>query len=237
MPKPLLRLAVLFLLAAAGAGLGANIIVNPSFEQWLLGMPVGWLTSNPIAESSVVRDTLPNSGTYCARLAGSDSVAFVATTTIVRPGYHYEFSGYARVPGMLPGSFILEFTTLLAQPIGTPVVIPAIYSGSSYRRYTRWLTAPESSAFIVVTFATLPNGTAWVDDVTLEDTAIAGIGTEPSRTIPLSSVRTRKLVVAPGQSVRLDPGTRALDLTGRPAALPLKPGIYFLTAARRRCNR
>jgi hypothetical protein len=222
---------VLLLLVAAPAW-GQNLIMNSSFEYWLFGSPVGWLTSNSVAESSVVQDTNANTGTYCALLAGSDTSAFVITTTIVRAGYSYAFSGFCRVPGILPSSFILQFTTLLAGPIGNPTIIPVIYSGSRYREYDRWITAPDSSVFLLVTFATLPHATAYLDDVTLDDTTLTGI-TEPGSapSVPPQPM-VRKLVV-PASSVLFPPaGSAVYDLLGRNVSGCLRPGIYFVVEER-----
>ena len=225
-----MRIARLCLvLAAFSPAWGLNIIVNPSFEYWLLGSPVAWLTSNPAAESSVVRDTDAHSGDYCAKLVGSDTAAFVTSATIVRPGFHYEFTGFTRVPGILPSSFILQFTTLLADPVGLPEIIPVIYSGQSYRKYSRWITAPDSARFLSVTFTTLPHGTAYVDDVTLDDTTLSAVA-EPEEPIPAPAAPvTHKLIVPMGASVSLDPGVQAYDLTGRKTTSScLKPGVYFI---------
>ncbi len=210
---------------------GANLIVNSSFEYWLLGSPVGWVTSNAVIESTVVRDTNAHTGRYCALLRGTDTSAFVTTTTIVRPGIHYRFGAFCRVPGILPASFFLQFTTLLADPIGNPIIIPAIYSGRNYREYMRWVTAPESAFFLVVTFATLPQATAYLDDVTLEDTTFLGLEEKPSVALPIAD-QTRKIVVPRGRSVTLGPEMVAYDPTGRRVTGCLSGGVYFLTHKR-----
>ncbi|MEO0080753.1 MAG: hypothetical protein ABIL25_00465 [candidate division WOR-3 bacterium] len=225
------RVCILFALLTLAPAWGANLIVNSSFEYWLFGSPVGWVTSNAVIESTVVRDTNAHTGRYCALLRGADTSAFVTTTTIVRPGIHYQFGAFCRVPGILPASFVLQFTTLLADPIGNPIIIPAIYSGRNYREYTRWVTAPESAFFLVVTFATLPHATAYLDDVTLEDTTFLGLEEKQSTALPIAN-QTRKIVVPAGCRLTVMPGMMAYDITGRRFNCSLPGGIYFLTPKR-----
>jgi len=226
MKPPAFVLAGLALLAVPAQA--ANLIVNPSFEFWFLGEPLPWLTSNVIADSSVAQDSSAHSGEFCARLEGADTAAFVITTTVIRPGYHYLFSGFCRVPGLVGGSFLLQWTTLLAQPVGSPILIPAVYSGASYREYSRWLTAPDSAALVAVSFATLPQTLVFLDDVTLEDTTIAGVGE-----LPPAAVRPRP-AVHKFIGLLADPGTPVPDrvlydpLGRRVGAGRLRPGVYFV---------
>jgi hypothetical protein len=230
MTKRCLLLVTLALLAAPAHA--ANLIVNPSFEFWLLGNPLPWLTSNIIAESSVVQDTNAHSGEYCALLSGADTSAFVATTTVVRPGYNYRFAGFCRVPGLVGGSFVLQWTTLLAEPIGSPVLIPVVYSGASYREYSRWLTAPDSAALIAVSFATLPQTTVYLDDVTLEDTTIAAVGEEPPFA-PQVRAAVRKFVCPLSAPVSPNPNPVLYDPLGRRVVGRPRPGVYFISPAGR----
>lgn len=221
------RACFLVTLLTVALASGANLIVNSSFEYWLFGSPVGWVTSNAVVESTVVRDTNAHSGRYCALLRGADTSAFVTTTTVVRPGIHYRFGAFCRIPGLLPGSFILQFTTLQADPVGNPIILPAIYSGRNYREYTRWITAPESSFFLVVTFSTLPQGTAYLDDVTLEDTTFLGL--EEKGTVAWPSIsQTRKVVVPAGCRLPATPDVVVYDATGRRFRGNLRQGVYFL---------
>lgn len=206
----------------------ANIIVNPSFEFWLLGSPLPWLTSNVIAESSVVQDTNAHSGEYCALLRGQDTSAFVATTTVVRPGYSYRFSGFCRVPGLVGGSFLLQWTTLLAQPVGSPVVIPVVYSGASYREYSRWLTAPDSAALIAVSFATLPRTTVYLDDVTLDDTTITAVGESPAAPVRPRPECRKFVGLLPSPVPRTSRQFFYDPLGRRVSAGRLGPGVYFV---------
>ncbi len=224
--RPLLIVGLLSAPAPA-----ANLIVNPSFEFWLLGSPLPWLTSNVIAESSVVQDTNAHSGDFCARLVGQDTSAFVATTTVIRPGYHYRFAGFCRVPGIIGGSFVLQWTTLLAEPVGSPVVIPAIYSGASYREYSRWLTAPDSAALIAVTFATLPGTTVYLDDVTLDDTTLAAVAENPP--VPVRPrPACRKFVRPLAEPEPRTPVRVLFDPLGRRIARPARSGVYFALPGR-----
>jgi len=122
-----------------GLSPAANIVLNPSFETWLAGMPLGWLSSELVRPGSAAQDSNSHTGSWCVRLESSDTVAFITSATIVLPGSSYEFAGWVRSPGVVGGSFVLQFTQLNATPVGSPVLIPAVYSGSDYREYTRWV--------------------------------------------------------------------------------------------------
>lgn len=208
---------------------GFNLLANPSFETWLLGLPVGWLTSEPLAESSATQDPDSHSGQWCVRLTGTDTSAFATTVTAVRAGFHYRFNGWVNTAALLAGSFVIQFTTLLAQPVGAPTLVPA-YRSNAYREYERWVTAPESAALVSISFATLPNVRAWIDDFTLEDTTFLGVEETPVA-LPAGAC-TRKLLLLPG--MRLDPGARVYEMSGRrldPArARPFK--AYFIREER-----
>ncbi|HDQ99579.1 MAG TPA: hypothetical protein ENN51_04760 [candidate division WOR-3 bacterium] len=225
--KVVSALALLLLAATAPA---ANILPNSSFELWFLDMPVGWLTSEPLLPGTAVRDSAARTGEWCVRLSAQDTSAFVTTVTIVRAGVHYRFSGWANVPALVGGSFLLQFLTLELEPLGTPALLPALRS-DDYREYVRWVTAPDEAALVSVSFATLPGVTVWVDDVTLEDTTIAGIEELPdaaSRSAPAA----RRVFATPAVIAGLDPGVTVCDAAGRrltgPAAMrPFR--VYFVT--------
>lgn len=221
---------VFLLIVVACAPLRAiNILPNSSFEYWLLGMPVGWLTSEPIVEGSAVRDTSARTGNYCVRLRASDTVAFLTGTTIVRPGFHYEFSGWTRVPGLLGGSFVLQFLKLNLQTIGSPTMLPAMRS-PNYREHSRWLTAPDSAALLSVSFVTIPGATVYADDFTLDDTTLLGIQEEPiPPPIPIRSAR--KIIATPAAIASLGTDAAIYDPTGRRIAdrTRMRPfGVYFV---------
>jgi len=216
------------LAAVVSLGLGANILPNPSFEVWLdsLGvpMPFGWLTSEYLYPGSALKDTQANSGNYCVRLAGGDTSAFVMSATVVRQGYHYEFAGHALVPGVVGGTFILQFLTLMGNPVGVPELLPVYYSGS-YRRYSRWITAPDSALLLSVSLVTLPGAEVLVDDVTVEDSTIAGVESEPEP----GRARTfrRKVVVAGARpTAALTEAGPLYDALGRRTAV-VGAGVYF----------
>jgi hypothetical protein len=171
-----LVLAILFLLGIQSTN-GQNIIINPSFEIWLdtlgINLPLGWVTSEITFPGSATKSTDAHTGDYAVKLVGSDSIAFAATTTLVIAGNQYDFSGWCKCPSILGGSFVIAWLTLLGQPVGSPTILPIIFS-NNYREYTRSLMAPDSSFFIVVTIAALIQSTIYVDDVTL-DTVATGI--------------------------------------------------------------
>ncbi|OYD13907.1 hypothetical protein CH330_09780 [candidate division WOR-3 bacterium JGI_Cruoil_03_51_56] len=216
-----------------------NILPNSSFEYWIdtLGvhMPLGWITSEPLYPGSAVKSTESHTGLYCVKLTGGDTAAFVSTITIVRPDYHYHFSGWAKVPSLIGGSFILQFTKLLGEPIGTPEMLPAFHS-SDYREYDRWVTAPESAVFLSVSFAAIPTATVYLDDVTLEDTAIIGI--EEYQTTKTSEPHPdpRKVIAPVGITRTLEPlnsGSILYDPLGRRVCPDrLRPGVYFILRKR-----
>ncbi len=72
---------LMFLLAVAPVQ-ALNIIPNPSFEYWIdtLGvhLPLGWLTSEPLHPGSAVKSTESHTGSYCVKLMGGDTAAFVS---------------------------------------------------------------------------------------------------------------------------------------------------------------
>jgi len=229
-----MRTCVVFgcLLALAGQLSAGNILPNSSFEYWLGGMPVGWLTSERLFPGSALPDSNCHTGVYCVKLVGGDTSAFMSTAAIVRPGYNYGFSGFAQTPGVLGGSFVLQFTTLLGGAVGSPELIPVYYSGSGYREYTRWLTAPDSAVFLAVAVATLPGATVYVDDVTLEDTTLAGT-CEPRQVAAGQRRAGLNKVVGPGLS-RLGSGARPwFDASGRRVAVrSSSAGVFFLAPER-----
>jgi hypothetical protein len=163
----------------AGSGLAQNLLPNPSLEVWLdtigMNLPLGWLTSEITRPGSAIKSTESRTGSYSLELYSADTVAFATTTTLVQPGASYDFTGFTRTNSVLGGSFVVGWLGLLGGPIGTPIVIP-VYRSTSYRDYTRRVTAPDSAYFCVVAFGTLPGATVLLDDVTL-DTLQSGIRT------------------------------------------------------------
>jgi hypothetical protein len=217
------------LLGSAGILPAENILLNSSFESWLFGVPFGWLTSELLYPGSAVQDSSSNTGTYCVKLSGADTAGFVGTVAIVTPGRSYEFSGYARVPGVLGGSFVLAFLSSSGDTLGFPDLLPAYYSDSSYRQYTRWVTAPESAAVLAVSFATLAGMEAYVDDVTLDDTTSGAIA--DSRALPQRfDSRLRKIVSIAGPHDRVD--ASFYDPLGRRVAARAGSGVYFAVPGR-----
>lgn len=219
---------VVLLLVMAGVGLALNILPNPSFEVWLdsLGvpMPFGWLTSEYLRQGSALKDTQANTGDYCLLLAGGDTAAFATSATVVRPGQHYEFAGHTLVSSVLGGSFMLQFLSQTGNPVGQPVLLP-VYFSTSYRRYSQWVTAPDSALFLSVSLATLPGVEVRLDDVTVEDTTLGGIADEPQP--GCRPAVGRKVVVAgdrPGSSA--SGGGLFYDALGRLAGTR-GPGVYF----------
>lgn len=219
------RYSLLFALLV-GLSPAANIVLNSSFETWLAGMPLGWLSSELLQPGSAAQDSNSHTGSWCVRLESADTVAFVASATIVLAGSSYEFAGWVRSPGVLGGSFVLQFTQLNATPVGSPVLIPAVYSGSNYREYTRWVTAPDSAVFLSITFGTLAGFVAYVDDVTLEDTSLTALTESGPVAMPWAAA-PRKLV-AFGNGGRLPPGCDLYDATGRRLASRPRQGIFFV---------
>jgi hypothetical protein len=118
----LIRVFCGIVLVAGFAG-AANILLNSSFETWLLGMPVGWLTSEPTSPGSAAQDTSAHSGTYCVLLTGLDTAAYMTSGTVVQAGRSYYFSGFARVGGALGGSFVLQFASVNGL-VGSPEALP-----------------------------------------------------------------------------------------------------------------
>jgi hypothetical protein len=220
---------IFIILTVIGSVWGTNIIVNPSFEIWLdtlgVNLPFGWLSSELLYPGSATKDTNCNSGYYCVHLTGGDTMAFVSTVTVVRPGFSYEFAGYAFVPSAVGGSFVIQFLTMLGNPLGSPVLIPLYYS-SGYRRYSRWVTAPDSAMFVSVSCVSLPGVSIYVDDVTLEDTAIVSVN-EEEKTIFYPSIN-RKVVTTTAPR-RVFSSATVFDALGRRVRHQvLQPGVYFL---------
>jgi hypothetical protein len=221
-----LSLLLLLFFSLTGA---VNILPNPSFEVWLdtLGvkMPLGWITSEYLHPGSAVKDTNSNTGSFSLRLSGGDTVAFASSMTIVRAGVSYEFSGYAAVPGIISGGFLIEFLTLRGQPTGTPELVPVYYS-NGYRRYHRWVTAPDSAFFLTVSCLALPGGEVYYDDVTVEDTSRLGV--EEEQPVGCRRFRVQKLVL-PVMAFDPGPGIKVYDVLGRRVAAGCRcRGVYFV---------
>ncbi len=186
-----------------------NILPNPSFEIWLdtigIHMPFGWLTSEILRSGSAVKSSSAHTGQFCVNLLASDTIAFVTTTALVRPGASYLFSGWAKTQNPLPGSFTLQFLTILGNPIGNPILLP-VYFSTNYREYRTWVTAPESAFFLVCALITAPNTNTFVDDVTLDDTSYHAIteGKKNFSLLPLlSSSSNLKFSLEKGENVSL----------------------------------
>ncbi len=215
-------------LLLANITLGANILINPSFELWIdtLGvhLPLGWLTSEIVYHGSARKDSASHSGEWCVRLVGQDTSAFVSSAAIVTPGKHYHFTGYARCAGVLGGSFVLQFLSLLGSPVGYPELIPVFYSGNAYRSYSRWVTAPDSAALLSVSCATLSGAELYVDDVTLEDTTVQAV--QEYSPLAARPELVRRIVLLSGALPEgIEP---AYDCLGRRVYGRLARGIYFL---------
>ena len=228
-----MRTIVILVCLSAAVGLlpAANILPNSSFEDWLFGVPVGWLTSELLYPGSAVQDSGSNTGTYCVRLTGTDTAAFVGTAVAVTPGRSYNFSGYALVPGALGGSFVLLFLTEQGDTLGNPVLLPVYHSDSEYVEYTTWVTAPDSAAGIAVTFATLIGLEAFVDDMTLVDTASGAVNEPPAGLRSHRRTPCKVLSVAGATGSRV-PSAPRFDALGRRAACLTRSGIYFVMPER-----
>jgi len=221
-----LRFGLLFVLVAAPA-VGLNILPNPSFETWIGGVPLGWLTSELLYPGSAVQDSNCHTGVYCVKLVGGDTSAFMSSATIVRSGSHYQFSGFARVPGVVGGSFVLQFLNLTGGAVGTPELLPIYYSGNNYREYSRWVTAPDSATFLSVSCATLPNVTAYIDDVTVDDTTLTAIDETDAAALRATPLVPRKLVVLGRGLGRIETEAVMFDPLGRRLTRPAR-GVAFV---------
>lgn len=219
------KVLLALLLAASAAG-AADILINSSFESWLFGMPVGWLTSELTSSGSAVQDSNSHTGSWCVKLTAIDTAAYLASATLVQAGNSYDFSGFVCSPGLLGGSFVLQFTTLTGSLVGSPVLIPAYYSGASYRQYSQWVTAPDSAALVAVTFVTAVGLTAYVDDVTLDDTTIAGVEQPPAAAVGPWKPALRKVVSVGGVQPRVSGAL--YDPLGRRVYSARRSGVYFL---------
>jgi len=228
-----MRIVVVLLCLAVLAGPlpATNILLNSSFESWLFGVPVPWLTSELLYPGSAVQDSNSNTGTYCVKLSG-DTAAFVGTLAIVTPGRSYEFSGYARVPGVLGGSFLLAFLSLRGDTLGLPELLPVYYSGTTYRQYTRWVTAPESAAGLAVSFATLAGLEAYIDDVTLDDTVSSGGVVESPVRLREAGLRLRKVLSIAGSHDGAATTMPVYDPLGRRVAARVRSGVCFAVPVR-----
>jgi len=218
------------LVSVLGLATAINILPNPSFEVWLdtlgVNMPLGWFTSEVLYPGSAIKDTLEHSGNYCLHLIGGDTVAFATSVTIVRAGYNYEFAGYALMPAVLGGSFVLQFLTRLGNPAGTPQLIPVYYS-NDYRQYSRWITAPDSAFFLSVSCLSLPGAEVYFDDVTVEDTTITGIYEQVMPGFRKGSLE--KFILFRRQKNNLT-AAGFFDVLGRRInSNYLSAGVYFLT--------
>jgi len=198
----LMCLYCVFFLVKPSVASAQNLILNSSFELWLdsLGvrMPFGWYTSEASDSGSAVRTTDMHSGIYALRLTGSDTLAYAMTITYCQAGHNYYFSGWAKSPSFIAGSFIITWLKLSQQPIMDPVIIPILLH-TSYHNFTQIVQAPDSAILVNVDVVALPGVTLFADDVTLRDTVLTGV--EEYR-YPLSADRLPlKLFPNPTKSV------------------------------------
>jgi hypothetical protein len=236
-----------------------NILPNPGFETWLdtigVNMPLGWLTSELTRPGSAAKTTDSHTGSYAVELYSGDTAAYLASTTLIRPGASYDFSGFAKTSALLGGSYVITWLSLLGGFVGTPVLIPVLRN-TSYHETARRVTAPDSAVFAIVAFASLPGATVDIDDITFTPvtSGIRGTGRIPSQRFylyptqpnPFSSYAVINYSLAVGDVAML----RIYDLVGnevrtlsdsyRAAGFytafwnatdeigdPLSPGIYF----------
>ncbi len=224
-----MRTVLVFLCLCGMAGVlpAANILTNSSFEEWMIGMPVGWLSSELLYPGSAVQDSSSHTGTYCVKLTATDTVAFITTAALVTPGRSYDFTGYARVPGAVGGSFILEFLNSQGDTLGLPTLVPVYYSDTVYNKYTTWVTAPDSAAGVSVSFATLIGLQAYIDDVTLDDTASGGIMESPARP-HAAEPHAHKVLTVAGSQGHTAVSAPLFDVMGRRVAGRPGSGVYFV---------
>ncbi|GEM_PF-974372 len=220
------------LFGAAGMLPAANILPNSSFENWLFGIPVGWLTSQLLYPGSAVQDSVSSHTGICSvKLTSTDTAAFVTTAVAVTPGRSYYFSGYALVAGTLGGSFALLFLTAQGDTLGNPVLLPVYYSGSEYHEYNTWVTAPESAAGLAVAFATLAGLEANIDDMTLDDTTSGGVEESPALA-RVAGTGPRKVLSVAGSSDFAAGPAASYDAIGRRVAGRPRSGVYFVMPER-----
>jgi len=193
MKYKILVLTILFLLGIQSVK-GQNILINPSFEIWLdtlgFNLPLGWITSEITFPGTATKSTDAHTGDFALKLMGGDSIAYAATTTLVTSGNEYDFAGWCKCPSILGGSFVIAWFSLLFQSVGTPTLVPIIYS-NNYREYTSSLTAPDSAVFVMVTAAALMQTTFYVDDVTL-DTVQTDINE-----MPKTEISNNQIIIQP----------------------------------------
>jgi len=204
-----------------------NILPNPSFEIWLdtLGvkMPLGWLTSEIIKESSAIKSTYAYSGNYSLFLQSQDTIAFAQTLTIVRPNYPYYFSGFAHCQTFISGSFSFQFLDSSFNLIGTPVVIP-LYFSNNYREYTRFFTAPNSARFLLVSLIALPQARIYFDSLILKDTSLSIIKEENCSSLKITK-KIKKILILKEKKISY---RNFYSPLGKRIKTPfLKRGIYF----------
>jgi hypothetical protein len=124
---------------------------------------------------------------------------------------------------------VLQFLSLAGGAVGSPELLPVYYSGTSYREYSRWITAPDSAVFLAVAFATLPGVQVFVDDVTVDDTTLVGVS-EPEPVVSRSGRIAVRKVVRAGSDAVLPAASRSrewFDLLGRRVLEPTRAGVLF----------
>lgn len=169
-----LAAAALIALCAAGTVPAENIILNPGFEQWLMvgvNLPLFWLTSELTGPGSADTTTVfVHTGRYALRLAGSDTIAFASTIVGLDGARDFLFSGWARSPQFLPGTFTLSWLDSTLALTAEPVVMPVIIA-PDYARFYADCSAPDAAAFALVMVVAFPGDTLFVDDIALEPTS------------------------------------------------------------------
>ncbi|MEO0087786.1 MAG: hypothetical protein ABIK90_06905 [candidate division WOR-3 bacterium] len=223
---------LVILLVLVNLTIADNIVVNSSFEIWLdtLGvhMPFGWLTSEINYPNSALKDTNSHTGNYCLKLRAQDTIAYATTITIIRPGYYYEFIGYANVPISSYGAFMLTFLSISGSPIGTPLLIP-VSSSNGYRRYFRSFIAPDSAFFLSLSCLSFPRSEIYFDDVQVEDTSL-GINENKKISQDIKTPLRKILVLNEKESKNKEfKNSLIFDPLGRKVFLSqIKKGIYFI---------
>ncbi|MBI4721563.1 MAG: T9SS type A sorting domain-containing protein [Candidatus Stahlbacteria bacterium] len=219
-----------------------NLLLNPSFEEWIdtagVHRPRYWMTSEFLRPGSAVEDTNAYVGELAIKLYCPDSMAFATTTVPICCDSTYHFKGWAKTSNISAGSFTITWLKIGQQPIDTVTIIPIMYS-LNYREYAKEIVAPESANFAVVAIATFPGMGLLADSVTLDGPKLFGTE-ENSKTTNQKS----KLEVYPNPFVvftkvreqKIEDRIQVYDMMGRLVeetkesiiGKNLPPGFYFV---------
>lgn len=150
-------------------------LANPGFETGQGGAPESWKAFG--AAQTAWTNEVAHGGKYSVSVTDAPDGLFSGWSTVipVRDDRSYVFSGFAKGGVLNPNGFIgggaleIQFLDASGQPLGDPIVSPAVGANADWTEIATPKARPPVGAAMARLTAGLryTNGTAWFDDLSL----------------------------------------------------------------------